>query len=216
MAPIRATNRRLVRSAFAAGLACLLSGLAAVFALLIPSASATGNDGGGGDHSTTCYDLGLKPLAAENYVATLSEDKKTLDVDANEGFKITAVILIGHYKTEIFKEPPFHGLKLPYGKEIKDYEVCGCPKHETSPPPTTTSPPPTTTSPPPTTTSPPPSETSPPPTTPAQPPPTTPAQPELPETGSGGNGWLAAAGAALLAAGAWLVLLGRGSGRHEA
>jgi LPXTG-motif cell wall-anchored protein len=45
---------------------------------------------------------------------------------------------------------------------------------------------------------------------------TTPAGEELPKTGSGGNGWLAALGAGLLLGGTGLVLAGRQAGRHQA
>ncbi|HEY9377751.1 MAG TPA: LPXTG cell wall anchor domain-containing protein [Jiangellaceae bacterium] len=214
-----AANRRMVRSLLAAGLACLISGIAVIFAVLIPSASATGNSGGDGGNpggNVTCEDLGLEALFPkvdppkdvdnEFVTANVYRDGKKLDVTAKDGFVVKAVIVKGGDASNVYDQPPFVGMHAPLKNdkkpEISHYEVCGCPEKTETPTDEPTKP----------------TEE---PTTPTKEPttpvvtPTVPAGPQLPETGST-NGWLAAVGALLLAAGSGLVLYGRRAGRHAA
>jgi len=158
MSPNSATiSRRTVRAVLAAGLACLISGLVVVFATLLPSASADHDDPllivKDDDHpggNATCEEFGLVPLfpKVEGAVsvnnafvsATVSEDGKTIDVVAKDGFVVTAVIVKGSDASHVYFVAPFHDMTAPPLKPgtdrfpgISHYIVCGFEGDETTP-----------------------------------------------------------------------------------
>ncbi|HEX6578875.1 MAG TPA: LPXTG cell wall anchor domain-containing protein [Jiangellaceae bacterium] len=232
-----------MRALVAAGIACLISGLTVVFATLLPSATATHVEPEEFTGNPTCSvlvpgttELKVEPVSDGTFTdGTLSvtidvrttADGPVFDWTSNIG--VDAVFVKGGpggnlyvYDPEATADTGLHAPVNPnndkfYG--LSHISFCYDVGDETTPPETT---PPTT---PPETTPP---ETTPPTTPPATTPPettppttptmkeTTPAGEELPKTGSGGNGWLAALGAGLLLGGTGLVLAGRQAGRHEA
>ena len=218
MSPNSATvNRRTVRAILAAGLACLISGIAVLLAALLPAASAQPSFEDFPGNATDCNE-GNNPAGLEGEIllqGTGSAENALLEgtVSGDDNQFLNIVVLDpdvvitgtvvkagpGGYRVyygdpvEDMTAPPLDPAKPDKFPAISHWFVCGFVEEPTSPPPT--------------------EPTSPPPTTPGEAP-TTPAG-ELPKTGSA-NGWLAALGAGLLLGGAGLVLAGRQASRHQA
>jgi hypothetical protein len=110
----------------------------------------------------TCADIGLVALfpkveppvdvVNEFVTADVSADGKFLDVEAKDGFVITAVIVKAGPDANVYDQAPFHDMHAPLvGQDsniptISHYEICGEEGEETTPPttpPTTDTPPPT-------------------------------------------------------------------------
>jgi LPXTG-motif cell wall-anchored protein len=214
---------RTVRSALAAGVACLIGGLTILVAALLPSATAQElppfKDFDG--NATTCEDAGLEGdlLSAGQIEGTISgDDKQFLNVEVlDPDVVITGTVVKGANAYRVYYGDPVPDMTAPLKKgkypAISHWYVCGVEQDES---PTTPTDEPTKPTDEPTKPTDEPTKPTDEPTKPTDEP-TTPAKPELPVTGGdSGNGWLAAAGAALLAAGSGLVLVGRRAGKHEA
>ncbi|MGH9252838.1 MAG: hypothetical protein ACRD0W_25490, partial [Acidimicrobiales bacterium] len=174
MSPVSATVRRTVRSALAAGIACLLSGLAVMFATLLPSASATHVQPQEFSRNRTCAQLApegvtwtelkVDPVADGTFTdGTLSVTIDVRDTDDGPVFDWTsnigvdAVFVKGGnvggnhyvYDPEATADTGLHAPLNPSGKWAGLSHISFCyDDDETTPP---TSPPPTEpTSPPPT------------------------------------------------------------------
>ena len=100
------------------------------------------NEGG----VVTCEDLGLETLLdkvedpdegtieTDEVIATVTNDEEDeatfLDVDAKDGFEITAVIVKGSNSSLVYFHGPFEGLTAPDEKGISHFVVCGGPKED--------------------------------------------------------------------------------------
>jgi LPXTG-motif cell wall-anchored protein len=222
---------RTFRAALAAGVACLIGGMTILVAALLPSATAQELppfEDFFEANAKTCEDAGLEGdiLSAEQVEGTVSgDDNQFLNVEVLDAdVVITGTVVKGANAYRVYYGDPVPDMTAPLKKgkypAISHWYVCGFEQDES---PTTPTDEPTKPTDEPTKPTDEPTKPTDEPTKPTDEPtkptdePTTPAKPELPVTGGdSGNGWLAAAGAALLAAGSGLVLVGRRAGRHEA